>query len=73
MFSGGLFFPFYASFFILYLMCSVESVSAIRIIGPSKCIHILVDLVVCAQNGVEEQCADIDSEEEIKDIVLHSS
>jgi hypothetical protein len=35
---------------------------------PSKCAHLLGDLA-CAQGDVEEQCADIDSEEEIK--VLH--
>jgi hypothetical protein len=73
MFSGGLFFPFYAFFFFsLYLMCSVVPVSVINIIGPLKYVRLLVDLVVGAQNDVEEQCADVDSQE-IKDVILHIS
>jgi hypothetical protein len=36
-------------------------------------VHLLVDLVVCAQNDVEEQCADVVDSEEIKDTVLHIS
>lgn len=71
MFSGGLF-SILCLFFILYLMCSIEPVPAISIIGPLKCMHLLVDLEVCAQSDVEEQCADVDPEEEIKDIVLQA-
>jgi hypothetical protein len=54
-------------------MCSLETVSAISIIGLLKCVHLLVDLIVCAQNDVEEQCPDADPEERIKYIILQVS
>jgi hypothetical protein len=50
----------------------VDQRSAIRIIGPSKPGRLLVDLA-CAQDNVEEQYADIDSEEELADTTLQDS
>jgi hypothetical protein len=40
--------------------------------GRSKCTHFLVNLA-CPQDNAKEQCADIDSEEKTKDILLQGS
>jgi hypothetical protein len=61
--------PPYAPFCLDTQLHSVDQLLALSMTGPSKCMCLIVYLA-CVQDDVEEQYADVDSEEELEDTII---